>query len=110
MAAHLATAWAIECFVDNDTRKHGTTIDGLPVRSPTAVLEHPDTWVLVASVYSDIIYAQLVTLGVPPSRIEVIDPEAVRGVRADPFPYGCASMAAAALTALALLAWWMLSL
>ena len=109
VAAHLAKAWVIDGFVDNDARKHGSTIDGLPVRAPSTILEGPRTSVLVASVYSDAIYAQLLTLGVPPSRIEVIDPEGVGGIRPDPFPYGCAAMTVAAATGLTVLAWWILA-
>jgi hypothetical protein len=87
-AAHCRRARPIQFFADNDVRKHGTRVDGIDVRAPREILESPDVTVVVASIYADEIFQQLVTIGVPPHRIEVMNPDALPGTGRDPFPYG----------------------
>jgi hypothetical protein len=87
-AAHCRRARQIQFFADNDVRKHGTRIDGIDVLPPQAILESPNVTVVVASIYADEIFQQLVAIGVPPHRIEIMNPDALPGTGRDPFPYG----------------------
>ena len=87
-AAHCGRARTVQYFADNDIRKHGTRVGGIEVRPPKAILESPDVSVVVASIYADEIFKQLVTIGVPPHRIEIINPDALAATGRDPFPYG----------------------
>jgi hypothetical protein len=87
-AAHCSRARVIQYFADNDAKKHGTRVDGIEVRPPQAILESPDATVVVASIYADEIFKQLVTIGVPPHRIEIMNPDALPGTGRDPFPFG----------------------
>ena len=87
-AAHCGTARPIQYFADNDVRKHGTRVDGIEVRPPQEILESPDVSVVVASIYADEIFQQLVGIGVQPHRIEIMNPDALPGSGRDPFPYG----------------------
>jgi hypothetical protein len=87
-AAYCRRARPIQFFADNDVRKHGTRVDGIDVRSPQDILDSPDVTVVVASIYADEIFQQLVTIGVQPQRIEVMNPDALPGTGRDPFPYG----------------------
>lgn len=87
-AAHCKRARPIQFFADNDVRKHGTRVDGIEVRPPLEILESQDVTVVVASIYADEIFQQLVGIGVPPHRIEIMNPETLPGTGRDPFPYG----------------------
>jgi hypothetical protein len=87
-AAHCGRARQIQYFVDSDVNKHGTSVLGLSVRPPQALLDSPEVTVVVASIHADAIFLQLVGLGVPPHRIEIINPDACADTAHDPFPFG----------------------
>jgi hypothetical protein len=85
------------CFVDNDIRKHGTSVDGLDIRPAAAITDHPSACIVVASLYADEIVGQLLAAGVGWDRIRIVaEAEPLRRAR-DPFPFGCAVIAVSAL-------------
>jgi hypothetical protein len=80
------------CFVDNDIRKHGTSVDGLDIRPAAAITDHPSACIVVASLYADEIVGQLLAAGVGWDRIRIVaEAEPLRRAR-DPFPFGCAAI------------------
>lgn len=66
-------------FSDNDAAKHGTRILGLPVVPPSEVPTSGYDRVLVASGYYSEIFEQLVKLGVPAERIDILDHDLLEG-------------------------------
>lgn len=73
---HLKKKCRILGFVDNDTKKHGTTYMGLPVHAP-AELEHMDVdQIIICSMYVDEIQDQLnLQLNIPFEKIDILDPD-----------------------------------
>ncbi len=71
MKPQLASCPGLEivAYVDNDKRLWGTCIDGLPVAAPQRIREIQYDTVLIMSTYEEEIYAQLIELGIPESRI-----------------------------------------
>ena len=65
----------IACILDNDPKKQGTTLAGIPVCSPDRALEPEVDQVLIASYYSSEIFEQLLEMGVDVRKIEVLDYE-----------------------------------
>jgi FlaA1/EpsC-like NDP-sugar epimerase len=62
-------------FVDNDKRKHGTRLLGRPIVSPQEAIAQPHDSIVIASMYADEIFVQLMQLGVPSERVDVFDQE-----------------------------------
>lgn len=67
-------------FCDNNKAKHGTQFHGLPVLAPDALKTFGQDRVLIASAYYPEIFNQLVDLGVPLDRIDILDAEILNGV------------------------------
>ena len=67
-------------FSDNDPKKHGSTLSGLPVVAPNEILQRPYDKVLIASSYYPEIFNQLVDLGVPLRAIDILDADILNGV------------------------------
>lgn len=60
----------IEFFVDNDRSKQGSTIDGISVKNPSALLDNSSSYkIIIASIYHDEIKNQLLHLGIEPDNI-----------------------------------------
>lgn len=72
--------YQVIAFVDNDQSKHGTSIFGLPVKSPAEINElHPET-IFIGSCYVDEIGKQLTgDLGIPATKIEILDQYILNG-------------------------------
>jgi len=51
-------------FVDNDARKHGTRLDGVPVSPPERLLNYPDIPIAIASDWAKDIALQLRAMGI----------------------------------------------
>jgi len=105
-ATHLARAREVRYFVDSDPKKQGTRVMGCEVRPPKAILSTPEVSVIVASIHADAIFTQLLTLGVPAHRIEIINPDALVDDGKDPFPTGIALLASGVVTAMTAVIWW----
>jgi FlaA1/EpsC-like NDP-sugar epimerase len=72
-------------FCDNSKAKHGTQFHGLPVIAPEAIRDTPHDRVLIASSYYEQIFDQLVALGLPAERIDVLEAHLLEG-KPDPAP------------------------
>ena len=72
----------VVAFFDNDSRKHGTTLLGLPVLAPAQIDTLTIDRLLIGSMYETEIRAQLRTLGVPDDMMSLHP----RGVLADLAP------------------------
>ncbi len=59
-------------FIDNDKEKHGSDFCGRPVDSPASILDTQYDSIVIASLYSDAICAQLLRLGISESKIELL--------------------------------------
>lgn len=71
----LAAEGVVTAFVDNDERKWGTAIAGIPVVAPaTLASDWPDTVVVASAPAAAAITAQLVGLGIGRHRIHVFQP------------------------------------
>ncbi len=75
-AGHKVSKWLpavydIMAFVDNDPKKHGSKINGLPVYSPDWLADVQYDCVLVASQYAAQIYTQLEHLNISDRLIEI---------------------------------------
>ncbi|OUW17179.1 MAG: hypothetical protein CBD18_05360 [Opitutales bacterium TMED158] len=64
--------YRINGFLDNDEKKQGREFCGKPVYSPQAIPTIEYDRIVVASQYSDVICLQLVELGIPESKIELL--------------------------------------
>jgi len=82
LARQLMRRHEVLAFLDNDSRKHGTTLLGLPVLAPSQVDTLTIDRLLIGSVYEAEIRAQLRDLGVPADML-TLHP---RGVLADLSP------------------------
>jgi hypothetical protein len=105
-ATHLSRARDVRYFVDSDSKKQGTRLMGVDIRAPQALLATPDVSVIVASIHADAIFEQLLKLGVPAHRIEIINPDSLVEGGSDPFPTGIALLASGFLTAVTAAIWW----
>jgi predicted O-methyltransferase YrrM len=73
----LASEGVVAAFVDNDERKWGATIAGIPVVSPaTLASDWPDTVVVASAPAAAAIVAQLTALGLGKHRVHVFQPTA----------------------------------
>ncbi|MBE2213778.1 MAG: glycoside hydrolase family 99-like domain-containing protein [Opitutaceae bacterium] len=75
----LRDSWEVVAFIDNDTGKHGSLIEGVRVVSPALVQENKDAVVFLASMYADELQAQLLAMGVARSRIRHVDTQILIG-------------------------------
>jgi FlaA1/EpsC-like NDP-sugar epimerase len=69
---HFRTKYRIVAFLDNDPKKHGSRVLGVPVRSPEGYDYSQAAHVFIASMYLDEILVQLLALGVPSAKIEYV--------------------------------------
>jgi hypothetical protein len=106
-ATHCARARAVQYLVDSDPEKQGTRVLDWDVRPPAAILATPDVSVIVASIHADQIFEQLLALGVPAQRIEIVNPDTFADAGRDPFPTGLAVVVAGFLGGVAGFLWWM---
>jgi FlaA1/EpsC-like NDP-sugar epimerase len=65
----------VVAFLDNNKRKHGSRMFGLPVHNPESYDYSQIEHVFIASMYIDEILVQLLELHVPSSKIEYISDE-----------------------------------
>ena len=89
-------------FCDNDTKKHGTRFEGLPVIAPAQLAQIPYDRILVASSYQRTILDQLKELGIPLERVDLLDPDILNGLEDSPTPGRWLLGVAALVVALAL--------
>lgn len=59
----------VVAFLDNDPRKHGTWLCGIPIRSPAELEALGCDSVVIASMYAPQIYKQLREMGIGEARI-----------------------------------------
>lgn len=59
----------IIAFLDNDTQKQGTTLDGIPILNPKEIVQLKYDYIIIMSVYYDQMLGQLLSLGVDKSKI-----------------------------------------
>ena len=105
-AMHLSRAREVRYFVDSDPKKHGTRVMGWEVRAPQSIVTTPEVSVIVASIHADAIFEQLLRLGVPAHRVEIINPDSLVEGGTDPFPTGIALLASGVLAGIAAVVWW----
>jgi FlaA1/EpsC-like NDP-sugar epimerase len=74
-------------FLDNDVKKHGTVLDGLRISGADALKAHEWDRIVIASMYDEEIFQQLIALGVPVMKIDVLDRAVLLGD--DDPPWGC---------------------
>lgn len=106
-ATHFARTRDVLFFVDSSPARHGQRVLDWDVRPPSAVLTVPAASVVVASVYADEIFAQLVTLGVPAQKVEIVNPDSLLDGGRDPFPVGCAAIIGVLTLIMSALVWWL---
>lgn len=70
---------SITAFADNDTSKHGQTIEGLNILSPQSLLDNEFDAIKIASQYKYEIYSQLRDIGVDPAKLELVDDAIIHG-------------------------------
>ena len=76
---HLPRRTRVVAFCDNDHAKQGCKFEGRPVISPDRLPDTDFDYILVASSYYPEIFNQLLAIGIPLDRIEVLDAEILRG-------------------------------
>ena len=81
---HLLANWEIVAFLDNDAKKQGTQLAGLPILSPPELARYGEIPVWVASMYGTEIQKQLLALGVSRSRIHHLDVQVLAGAAPAP--------------------------
>lgn len=74
-------------FLDNDSKKHGTSIAGRRVYGPEVLDQQQWDRIVIASMYDEEIFRQLMELGVPITKIDVLDRAVLLGD--DDPPWGC---------------------
>ena len=84
--SHLRGIADIVCILDNDPKKHGTTLDGISICAPDRALETEVDQIFIASMYSTEIFEQLLNMGVEVGKIDVLDYEFLGGLAG--FPAG----------------------
>lgn len=72
---HVRDHYVVIGFADNDAKKQGGHIAGIPVYAPSVIMELKPDIVFVSSMYSPEIIHQLVRMGFPPTRIQNADHE-----------------------------------
>lgn len=69
----------IAAFADNDSTKHGQTVEGLKILPPNSLLNYDFDAIKIASQYKYEIFSQLRELGIPPSKLELVDDAIIHG-------------------------------
>ncbi len=78
----------IVAFIDNDTNKQGSYINQLPVINPKDVLRYQFDYVIIMSVYIDVMKKQLIDLGVEQQKcVSYLDCEDIVEYVSDPCIY-----------------------
>lgn len=108
-ATHLSRARDVRYIVDSDEKKQGTRVLDWEVRPPRAILDTPEVTVIVASIHADQIFAQLLKLGVPAHRVEIVNPDQFADGGRDPFPTGIAVLALVLVAMVVATSWLVLS-
>lgn len=73
-------------YSDNDETKWNRDLNGLRVIPPGQILNMGVDRVLIASVYSAEIHSQLVKMGYPPDRIDVLESDILEGISNESSP------------------------
>lgn len=76
----LSQLYDVLAFVDNDSKKYGTNIDGIPVVSATDIAEFKPDKILIASEFFEQIEAQLAQL-VPNIQVEVLPARLIKPIQ-----------------------------
>lgn len=71
--------YRVLAFADNDAKKHGTVVAGLPVIDPAGLPTTKCDCILIGSSYTGPITKQLVAMGVPSSRIGWVNGKVLNG-------------------------------
>jgi len=93
-------------FLDNSEVLHGSELLGKKVYAPSSLNSLSFDRIVIASMYRNDIFKQLVDLGIEEAKIEVVDPEimdgrySLSGTKAAVFALG--------ITAFLLSAWWVI--
>ena len=103
--SHLRQKAEVVCVLDNDPRKHGTTLAGVPVCAPSKATEAGVDQILIASIHSVEIFDQLLALGVDVRKIDVLEHEFLQDFAE--FPKGIRNLAAAFGVCVLALRWWL---
>ena len=69
---YLGSKYRVVTFLDNNRQAHGSRVCGIPVNDPGNFDYQQVEHVFIASMYFDAILVQLLTLGVPSSKIEEV--------------------------------------
>jgi hypothetical protein len=72
---HFRSKYRIVAFLDNDIRKQGSRVLGVPVHDPDTYDYGEVERVFIGSMYFDEILVQLLAFGVPSSKIEFVSNE-----------------------------------
>jgi hypothetical protein len=72
---HFRSKYRIVAFLDNDARKHGSSVLGVPVHDPDVYDYSEVEHVFIGSMYFDEILVQLLAFAVPSSKIEFVSSE-----------------------------------
>ena len=75
--SHLRGKVEVICVLDNDPRKHGSKLEGIPICAPSRASEPQVDQVLIASIHSVEIFDQLLGLGVDVRKIDVLEHESL---------------------------------
>ena len=103
--SHLRDKVQVICVLDNDPRKHGTKLEGVPIGAPTRALDPQVDQVLIASIHSVEIFDQLLDLGVDVRKIDVLEHEFLQDFAE--FPKGIRNLAVAFGACLLAMRWWL---
>ena len=106
--SHLRGKVEVVCVLDNDAKKHGSTLGTVPICAPTRATEADVDQILIASIHSVQIFDQLLSLGVDIRKIDVLEHEFLQDYAT--FPKGIRNLLVAfgAFVLAALVLWWWL--
>ncbi len=75
---HIHKDVQVLCFLDNDRRKQGAFLQRIRIEAPEHALDPNVDQIFIASQYGVEIFDQLLQLGVPIKKIDVLDPSMLR--------------------------------
>ena len=101
---HLKGKAEVVCVLDNDTKKHGSDLNGVPICAPARATEADVDQVLIASIHSVAIFDQLLGMGVDVRKIDVLEHEFLQDFAT--FPKGIRNLIVVVVLGLLVLLGW----
>lgn len=100
----LARHVEVLAFADNDTRKHGTRVSGVPVIAPDLIRKQPFDLLLISSTSINDINEQVLALGIAKDSIVVLGD--AQAAASGEFPWDAVLFLVACAALVGILVWW----